>query len=442
MRLTANPYDLSGAASTQARLGKGVYRHGYRILCLSTFSKHHYTKAHISLRAERFLIVANILASTPKILSNIAKKPQYIGTLSKRRAIFSKTMSSTMRSLTVKEWGQSPVLKSDAPLPPASEGNQTQIRVLASALANVVRSQTTGKHYTVQNAALPYAPGIDGVGLTVPDNKLVYFNALGNKPAPGGAFADFITVDNTAISDFPSLTDATEQAMTATATKVAALMNPSMSSWMAMKYRAHIDDFAAGGREWNALIIGVTSASGHMAALQARYLGASRVIGMARSTEQLEALKAKGVIDIAVPINKEDPSKTDLSLFEKTFPHVILDYVYGPVASAVLQSIPHSARSAELVEARYVHIGTLGKEATFALDGALLRSTNITISGSGPGAWSLKALAKETPAMISAIIDLVKGEGWEDEYGVSKRNLEDAAAAYEDVKARNVFVMV
>lgn len=346
-----------------------------------------------------------------------------------------------MRALTVNEWDQSPVLTPDAPLPPTTEGNQTQIRVLASALANVVRSQTSGKHYTVQKAALPYIPGIDGVGLTVPDNKLVYFTSMGNKPAAGGAFADFITVDNFAISDFPGLADATEQVKTATAIKVAALMNPSMSSWMAMKYRAHIDDFAANGKQWNALIIGATSASGRMAALQARHLGASRVIGMARSVEQLEALKANGVIDIAVPINKEDPSKTELGFWEDTFPHVILDYVYGPVTSAVLQSIPHSARSAELAEARYVHIGTLGKDATIALDGPLLRSTNITISGSGPGAWSLKALAKETPAMISAIIDLVKEDGWEEEYGVSKRSLQDVAVAYEDVKGRNVFVM-
>lgn len=351
-------------------------------------------------------------------------------------------MSPTMRALTVKEWGQSPVLTSDAPLPPAPESNQTQIRVLASALANVVRSQSSGKHYSVDEAVLPYVPGIDGVGLTVPDNKLVYFTSMGNKPAPGGAFSDYITVDNFAISDFPGLADASEQVKTATATKVASLMNPSMSSWMAMKYRAHIDDYAASGKEWNALIIGATSASGRIAALQARHLGASKVVGVARSAEQLEALKAKGVIDIAIPLNKENPAKTDFNLWRQVFPHVILDYVYGSVASAVLKSIPHSARSAEMAEARYVHIGTLGKDATIPLDGPLLRSTNITISGSGPGAWSLKALSKETPAMIAAIIELVQDEGWEQEYGVAKRSLEDVAAAYDDAKARNVFVMV
>ena len=347
-----------------------------------------------------------------------------------------------MRALTVKEWGQNPVLTSDAPLPPAPEANQTQIRVLASALANVVRSQTSGKHYSVDEAVLPYVPGIDGVGLTVPDNKVVYFTSMSNKPAPSGAFADYITVDNFAITDFPGLADESEQVKTATATKVASLMNPSMSSWMAMKYRAHIDDYAASGKEWNALIIGATSASGRMAALQARHLGASQVIGIARNAEQLESLKAKGVIDIAIPLNKEDPTKTEFNLWRKVFPHVILDYVYGPVASAVLKSIPHSARSAELAEARYVHIGTLGKDATIPLDGPLLRSTNITICGSGPGSWSLKALAKETPAMITAIVSLVREERWEEEYGVSKRTLEEVGAAYEDVKARNVFVMV
>lgn len=347
-----------------------------------------------------------------------------------------------MRALTVNEWGQTPVLKSDAPLPPKPEANQTQIRILASALPNLVRGQTSGKHYSVEEAVLPYVPGVDGVGLTAPDNRLVYFTSMANKPAPSGAFADYITVDNFAISDFPSLADASEEQKISTAIKVASLMNPSMSSWMAMKRRAHIDDFAAEGREWNVLIIGVTSASGRLAALQARHLGASKVVGIARGTEQLEGLKTRGVIDIAIPLDQEDPMKTDFSLWRQVFPHVILDYVYGPVASAVLKSIPHSARQAEIAEARYVHIGTLGREPTVVLDGPFLRSTNITISGSGPGAWSLKALAKETPAMIEAITKLVKDEGWEEEYGISKRSLQDVAAAYDDMKARNVFVMV
>lgn len=351
-------------------------------------------------------------------------------------------MSSTMRALTVTEWGQSPVLVTDAALPPTPTDNQTQIRVLASSLAQVVRSQSSGKHYSVGDAALPYVPGIDGVGLTATDNKLVYFTSMANKPAPGGAFADYITVADFAVKPIPISTDAPDEVKTSIATKIAALMNPFMSSWMAMKYRARIDDYAAEGKQWNVLVIGVTSASGRLAALQARHLGASQVIGMARGAEQLEALRAKGIIDIAIPIDTDDVSKTDLSLWRKVFPHVILDYVYGPVASAVLKSIPHTAQSAELAEARYVHIGTLGRDPVIPLDGSFLRSTNVTISGSGPGSWSLKAFSRETSAIIDAILKLVQDEDWEIVYGVTERKLEDVAAAYQDAKARNVFVMV
>lgn len=347
-----------------------------------------------------------------------------------------------MRALTVTEWGQSPALSTEAPLPPKPEANQTQIRVLASSLANLVRGQTTGKHYSVQNATLPYVPGADGVGLTVPDNKLVFFNSLANKPAAGGAFADYITVNDFAINEIPGLQNATAEVKTATATKVAALMNPAMSSYLAMKTRVHVDDFAAEGREWNVVILGVTSASGRLAALQARHLGASKIIGIARGEEQLEILKKRGTIDIAIPLNKEDPTKTEFTMWKEVFPHVILDYVYGPTAAALLKSIPHTAQNAELAEARYVHIGALGREVTFPLEAALLRSTNITISGSGPGAWSLKALAKHTPAIVENIVNLVEDEGWEEEFGITKRGLEDVAAAYDDMKARSVFVMV
>lgn len=347
-----------------------------------------------------------------------------------------------MRAITVTEWEKTPTLKSDSPLPPKPEANQTQVRILASALAQLIRSQSSGKHYSVQEATLPYVPGVDGVGLTVPDNRLVHFNSMSNKPVPGGALADYITVDSSAVKELPDLGNASDQMKTATAVKVAALMNPAMSSWMAMKRRAHVNDFAAEGREWNVLILGVTSASGRLAALQARHLGASKVIGVARSGEQLETLKQRGVIDIAIPLNKEDPASTEFTMWRQVFPHVILDYIYGSVAAAVLKSIPHSSRQADIAEARYVHIGALSRELTFPLEANLLRSTNITISGAGPGAWSLKALTKETPAIIENIVKLVPDEGWEEEYGISKRSLEDVQAAYDDTKARNVFVMV
>lgn len=266
---------------------------------------------------------------------------------------------------------------------------------------------------------------------------------MANQPQ-GGGFAQYVNVTDRALTPIPVPEGANEEAVKQTAIKVSALFNPAMSSWMAMKYRARIDDFTAEDRAFSVLIVGVTSTSGKIAALFARHLGAKSIIGVARNAEQLNNMEVSGTIDEAILLDSNDVSKTDFSILSKGFesyPLVVLDYVYGPAVSALFEALPRSAMQSENLEIRYVHIGTLGKDAKVPIDGPLLRSKNVSISGAGPGSWSMKALAKATPGIINAIVNVIPAERWREEYGVVERSLEQVEEAWTDTKGRTTFVM-
>ncbi|KAJ9658249.1 hypothetical protein H2198_003822 [Neophaeococcomyces mojaviensis] len=349
-----------------------------------------------------------------------------------------------MRAVTVTAWGNTPTFTNSATAPAEPTEGTTQIRILASGLPNFVRSLASGTHYSVRDAPLPYTPGVDGVGYTATDNKLVYFQALTNKPNAGGAFAESINLANNTITPvpLPAGADSNNEAQKREAAiKVASLINPAMSSWMALKTRARVDELQQSGEKFNVLILGVTSASGRLATLVARHLGASEIIGVARDAEAVAKLQAAGRIDHAITLNTENPKKTDYSLLNKVRVHIALDYIYGSHALALLSALPSSPSKADDLEVRYVHIGTLGREPDIAIPGPLLRSKNIMLSGAGPGSWSVKALTRETEGMVKAIVELANSEGWKEEYGVVERRLEDVEEAWNDMKSRTVFVM-
>lgn len=70
---------------------------------------------------------------------------------------------------------------------------------------------------------------------------------------------------------------------------VAALGNPTMSSYMAFKHR--VSHLKPG---FSVLILGVTGASGQISVQVARLFGAAKIIGAGRNEIVLEQLKASG----------------------------------------------------------------------------------------------------------------------------------------------------
>ncbi|KAI5203770.1 hypothetical protein AUEXF2481DRAFT_36100 [Aureobasidium subglaciale EXF-2481] len=275
------------------------------------------------------------------------------------------TFGSTMKSAIITAWGEAPKYI-QTPIP-ALEPDEVAVKVIASGLHFVVRSLASGNHYV--SGALPYTPGVDGVGRRLTDNKMVYFISF-----PGGGFQEIINVSKRKMVELPDGVDPLQ---------VAGYANPVLSSWMALTTRT--TDLPKG---FTVLVMGATSASGRVAVDVARLLGAGKVIGMSRDIATLSAVGVDEMIVLDKTI-----SDTDCSAAAEV--DVILDYLYGPVAQHVLTTVNFTRA------VQYVHVGGLaGTE--MILPGGVLRSKNLTIRGAGPGSWSREAMRPEIPKILNA----------------------------------------
>jgi NADPH:quinone reductase-like Zn-dependent oxidoreductase len=299
------------------------------------------------------------------------------------------TKMSTMHAAIVSAFGKPPTYSAIPTLAPPTP-SQLQLRILATGLHNVVRSRARGAHYS--SPPLPQIPGTDGIGVAS-DGTRYYFNAF----RTGGSFASHINVERGGAVAMPKDLD-TYQA--------AALVNPATSSWMSMKTRA-----ANLPSKFTVLILGATSASGRLAIPLARALGAAHIIGAARNASTMSTLGLDSSLVVA-----EDPSATDFSSLKGKEIDLILDYVNGSLPAALLSTHKQSK------PLQFVHIGTLSGQ-DMVLPGAALRSNDLTIRGSGPGAWSFADAAKELPEMLEALatvgeqnVRVVKLEDVEEEW--------------------------
>ena len=111
-------------------------------------------------------------------------------------------------------------------LPAPAGPDQVEVEVLAAGLHPRVRTDAAGRHYT-STGRLPMVPGIDGVG-RLPDGRVVYFVADDDLP---GSMAQRAVIDTRRSIELPEGTDVV---------KIAAAMNPAMSSWVALRRRVPI----------------------------------------------------------------------------------------------------------------------------------------------------------------------------------------------------------
>src|SRR5262249_14145670 len=134
------------------------------------------------------------------------------------------TMSMMMNAAVVTSFAEPPHYQPFA-APMANDG-EILVDVLAAGLHPRVRSGAAGQHYT-SSGTLPLIPGVDGVGRR-PDGKLVYFAADDDTL---GTMADKAVVDPRRSVELPDGADVA---------KVAAAMNPAMSSWVALRRRVQL----------------------------------------------------------------------------------------------------------------------------------------------------------------------------------------------------------
>ena len=284
-----------------------------------------------------------------------------------------------MKAAIVLEAGKTPIY-GDFQEPVPAQG-EVQVTVRAAALSNLVKSRVSGTHYS-SSGQLPFVVGVDGVG-RLDDGRRVYFVL---PQAPFGSMAEKAVVRPSQCIPLPEdLNDVT----------AAAIANPGMSSWAAFKERAEL---TAGE---TVLVNGATGTAGRLAVQIAKYMGARKVVATGRNAEALKALPRLGA-DVTIPLG--DVGEAFEDALKEQFGDgidVVLDYLWGPSAERIIIAGAKAAKAA--VPIRFVHIGSMSAP-NITLPGAALRSSAITLMGSGLGSIPVDRLVRSIGELMQAAV--------------------------------------
>lgn len=286
-----------------------------------------------------------------------------------------------MNAAIIQSFEQAPVW-GDFREPEPAPGEQV-VRVLAAALSNLVRGQASGRHYSASGET-PFIPGWDGVGITSSGQRVYFFGPR----APWGAMAELSLAASTRTILVPdALDDIT----------AAALGNPGLASWGALLGRAKLQ---AGE---TVLIHGATGVAGQQAVQAARRIGAAQVIATGRDEIGLERLKTIGA-DRTISLNQSKDTLVRAFGQEWNRLDVVIDYVWGPSAEALLESARGSGAAEGERRVRYVQVGSISGNP-IQLKAEWLRSSGIELFGSGLGSLSAPEIVAAITRMFNSAAD-------------------------------------
>jgi NADPH:quinone reductase-like Zn-dependent oxidoreductase len=285
-----------------------------------------------------------------------------------------------MKAAVVDEFGEAPRY-AHAPEPEVRSDDGVIVDVLAAALSPRTRSQAAGTHYTSTDE-LPLIPGIDGVGRT-PDGQLIYFLLPDTNR---GAMAERTAIDMRRTVPLPKDADPI---------KIAAVMNPAMASWVALRRRITF----RGGQ--SVLILGATGNSGRLAVQVAKHFKAGQVIAVGRQAERMRDLTNLGATRIVELDGDPETVKRDLADAGKDI-DVVLDFLWGkPTANTLYAIVPNRSHDEQLLT--WIQIGSVaGRESP--IPSAALRAVNLQLIGSGQGSVPTQDYRKEVAELASEVI--------------------------------------
>jgi NADPH:quinone reductase-like Zn-dependent oxidoreductase len=265
---------------------------------------------------------------------------------------------------------------------PVEETGEVQVTVSAASLSNVVKSRASGSHYS-SSGDLPFVVGIDGVG-HLDDGRRVYFVL---PKAPFGSMSEKTVVRLSHCVPLPDeLDDVT----------AAAIANPGMSAWAAFKERARLKPGET------VLVNGATGAAGRLAVQVAKHMGARKVVATGRNVDILKLLPAAGA-DVTIPIGEagDEFEEAVQEQFAGDGIDIVLDYLWGQSAERVI--IAGAKAGKDAVPIRFVQIGSVSAP-NIALPSAALRSSAITLMGSGMGSIAVDRLVKSIGELLQATV--------------------------------------
>ncbi|MBV8068225.1 MAG: zinc-binding alcohol dehydrogenase family protein [Candidatus Eremiobacteraeota bacterium] len=288
-----------------------------------------------------------------------------------------------MRAAIVKNPGATPEYGEFAD-PPVEDGYEL-VDLVAAGLHPVVRSLASGQHYG-STGSWPLIPGVDAVARTA-SGDLIY---TGFVQAPYGTFAERMAVPKTMRVGLPSGADPV---------KIAASLNPGLSSWLPLNARA-----AEIGALDTVLILGVTGMAGLLAVQNAGILGATRVVGAGRNPAALRRARELGAKTVALTGDRDADAAALVTALDGAVPSIVLDFLWGAAAETAFAALARRGWGEDTANIAYVQIGSMaGPDAL--VPASLLRSRHIRISGSGAGSASIAEIMKQVPAYMQLIAD-------------------------------------
>jgi NADPH:quinone reductase-like Zn-dependent oxidoreductase len=269
--------------------------------------------------------------------------------------------------------------------PEPAEGTQI-VELVGSGIHQLVRSLAAGRHYG-SDRVYPMIPGVDAVARTA-DGDLIY---TGFVTPPHGTMAERMRVPGGL--PLPAGADPL---------RVAAGINPGMSSWLPLTSRER--ELRARDAELDTvLVLGATGVSGTLAVQNAVLKGAKRVVAVGRDAKKLaraERLGAGATATLSGDV--ESDASAIAAALDGATPTLVLDYVWGAPAQAAFRALGRAGLTADDADISYVEVGAMaGAEA--ALPASLLRSRNIRLSGSGAGAVSIADVMSLVPVYMDLI---------------------------------------
>jgi len=270
-----------------------------------------------------------------------------------------------MKAAVVFQKGELPKYVEDFAEPVIQNAGELIMSVKAVAIKHLDKARASGKHYSTQNEAWqPKVVGGDGIGVLA-DGTRVY--ALGIS----GTIAEKAIIEKNRMVPLPAgIDDAT----------ASALPNAVMGSAMALKFRAGMQ---AGE---TVLINGATGFTGSLAVQLAKHYGAKNIIVTGRNEEALESLKQLGASHV-IPLQQDDENFiAQLKGIHNSTPiDVVIDYLWGHSAELILSTLKGDGSFSH--RTRYVTIGAMTGDK-IELSSAILRGTDLQLSGSGLGSWT------------------------------------------------------
>lgn len=264
---------------------------------------------------------------------------------------------------------------------PVAAAGEVAVRVTAAGLHPLVRSLASGSHYG-SSTDLPFIAGVDAVG-RLEDGRRVYF--LFSR-SPFGTFAEQCVAARSMCLAVPdALDDVT----------VAALVNPGVSSWAALRVRTRLEHGES------VLILGATGVAGQLAVQIAKRLGAKRIVAAGRDPRALAELGSLGAdAVISLREGREEIVRAFRREFMENNIDVVLDYVWGTTAEQALEAISQKGFQQARRRIRFLEIGASSGPA-ISLPAAALRSSGLEMYGSGFGSVPMERIFESIRELLN-----------------------------------------